>query len=155
MGWQQTAKGVPQTSSDGEEAHALLDPMTRSLERLKRFQWHGNVDQDLQGMQSAEMDLEVAMADTRESTAQKPLKTVYRASETDAGPQWTAHLRIPASASHVANSARLLVPVDLVPRLQIFHFTRWVSGRRQLAIVVYPDRIPAQHPGSGLRREVS
>jgi hypothetical protein len=136
MGWQQTAKGVPQTSSDGEEARALLDPMTRLLERLKWFQWHGNVDQDLQGMQSAEMDLEVAMADTRESTAQKPLKTVYRASETDAGPQWTAHLRIPASASHVANSARLLVPVDLVPRLQILHFTRRVGGRRQVAIVV-------------------
>jgi hypothetical protein len=110
--------------------------MTRSLERLKWFLWHGNVDQALQGMQSAGMDLEVAVADTRESTAQKPLKTVYRASETDAGPQWTAYLRIPASASHVANSARLLVPVNLVPRLQILHFARWVGGRRQLAIVV-------------------
>jgi len=100
-GWQQTAKGLPQTSTHGEKAHELRDPMARSLERLKWFLWHGNVYQALQVMQSAEMDLEAAVADTRESTAQKLLKAVYRASDADAGPRWTAHLRIPASASHV------------------------------------------------------
>jgi hypothetical protein len=37
VGWQQTAKGLLQISSNGEEAYELHDPMTRSLERLKWF----------------------------------------------------------------------------------------------------------------------
>ena len=37
---------------------------------------------------------------------------------------------------HSANSARLLVPMDLIPRFQIPHFPWWVGGRRQLTIVV-------------------
>jgi len=32
---QQIAKGLPQTTSDGEETYELRDPMIRSLERLK------------------------------------------------------------------------------------------------------------------------
>jgi hypothetical protein len=74
VGWQQSAKGLPQTSSDGEKAYELRDPMAQSLERLKWFLWHRNVYQALQVIQSVGMDLEVAVADTRESMAQKPLK---------------------------------------------------------------------------------
>jgi hypothetical protein len=51
VGWQQTAKGLPQTSSDGEETYRLRDPMARSLERLKWFLWHKNVYQALQVIQ--------------------------------------------------------------------------------------------------------
>jgi len=43
VGWQQTTKGLPQTSSDGEEMYRLRDPMAWSLERLKWFLWHRNV----------------------------------------------------------------------------------------------------------------
>src|SRR5262249_13416719 len=55
----------------------------------------------------------------------------------------------------VVNSARLLVPVDLVPRFQILDFPWWVGGRWQLTIVVQPGRITAQHLGAVLRPEVS
>jgi hypothetical protein len=72
----------------------------------------------------------------------------------DAGPGWTAHPRIPASACYVSHSTRLVVPVDLVPRLQILHFTRRIGGRRQLAIVVQPRRITAQYLDPSLRRQM-
>jgi hypothetical protein len=48
----------------------------RSLERLKWFLWHGNVYQALQVVQSAIMDLEVAVATSDDGTAQKLLKAV-------------------------------------------------------------------------------
>jgi hypothetical protein len=86
VGWQQTAKGLLQTSSDGEETYRLRDPMSRSLERLKWFLWHRNVYQALQVIQSAEMDIEAAVAVTRETTAQQPLKVVNKASDAHAGP---------------------------------------------------------------------
>jgi hypothetical protein len=69
VGWQQTTAGLPQTSGEGAEVHELRNPVARSLERLKWFLWHGNVYQALQVRQSAEMDLEAAVADTRDSTA--------------------------------------------------------------------------------------
>jgi hypothetical protein len=65
---------------------ALRDLMARSLERLKWFLWYRNVYQALQVTQWGEMDLEAAVADTRESTAQRPLKAVYGASDAHAGP---------------------------------------------------------------------
>jgi hypothetical protein len=74
VAWQQSAKGFPQTNSGGEKAYELRDPMAQSLERLKWFLSHRNVYQALQVIQSAGMDREVAVADTRDSTAQKPLK---------------------------------------------------------------------------------
>jgi hypothetical protein len=74
VAWQQSAKGFPQTNSGGEKAYELRDPMAQSLERLKWFLSHRNVYQALQVIQSAGMDREGAVADTRDSTAQKPLK---------------------------------------------------------------------------------
>src|SRR5262249_60990842 len=50
-------------------------------------------------------------------------------------------------------SRRLLVPVDLVPGLQVSHLTRRIGRWRKLAIVVQAGRIPAQDLGPGGRRE--
>ena len=45
---QQTAKGLPETTSDGEETYTLRDEVVRELERLKWCLWHGNVYKALQ-----------------------------------------------------------------------------------------------------------
>jgi hypothetical protein len=73
---QQTAKGLPQTTSDDEGTYHIREPVRRSLERLKWFLWHGNVYQALQVVQSAIMDLEVAVATSGDGTARKLLKAV-------------------------------------------------------------------------------
>jgi hypothetical protein len=57
VGWQQSAKALPQTNSDGKKAYELRDPMAQSPERLKWFLSHRNVYQALQIIQSAGMDL--------------------------------------------------------------------------------------------------
>src|SRR5678815_670218 len=51
-------------------------PVTKELERLKWFLWHGNVYQALQVIQSVEGDLEVAVATSGDGTSRKLLKTV-------------------------------------------------------------------------------
>jgi hypothetical protein len=73
---QQTAKGLSETTNDGEETYALRDPVVRELERLKWFLWHGNVYKALQVVQSVEMDLDAAVATSGHATARKLLKTV-------------------------------------------------------------------------------
>jgi hypothetical protein len=73
---QQTAKGLPQTTRDDEEPYEVREPVRRSLERLKRFLWHGNVYQALQVVQSVAMDLEVAVATSGDGTARRLLKAV-------------------------------------------------------------------------------
>ena len=72
----QTATGLPQTTSDDEGTYHIREPVRRSLERLKWFLWHGNVYQALQVVQSAIMDLEVAVATSGDGTARKLLKAV-------------------------------------------------------------------------------
>src|SRR5262249_33662838 len=73
---QQTAKSLPETTRDEEMTYEVQAPVTKELERLKWFLWHGNVYQALQVMQSVEGDLEVAVATSGDSTARKLLKTV-------------------------------------------------------------------------------
>jgi hypothetical protein len=73
---QQTATGLPQTTSDDAGTYQIREPVRRSLERLKWFLWHGNVYRALQVVQSALMDLEVAVATSRDGTARKLLKAV-------------------------------------------------------------------------------
>lgn len=73
---QQTAKGLSETTSDGEETYALRDPVVRELERLKWFLWHGNVYKALQVVQSVEIDLDAAVATSGHATARKLLKAV-------------------------------------------------------------------------------
>jgi hypothetical protein len=73
---QQTAKGLPETTQDEEMTYEVRTPVTKALERLKWFLWHGNVYQAVQVMQTIEGDLEVAMATSGDSTARKLLKTV-------------------------------------------------------------------------------
>ncbi len=73
---QQTAKGLPDKTSDEEEDYPLHDPVVRGLERLKWFLWHGNVYKALQVVQSVEMDLDVAVATSGHGTARKLLKAV-------------------------------------------------------------------------------
>jgi hypothetical protein len=72
---QQTAKGLPEKMSDGEETYELRDPVVRELDRLKWFVWHGNVYKALQVVQSVEMDLEGA-THTSDGTARKLYKAV-------------------------------------------------------------------------------
>jgi hypothetical protein len=59
---QQTAKSLPETTSDEEMTYEIRAPVSKELERLKWFLWHGNVDQAFQVMQSIEGALEVAVA---------------------------------------------------------------------------------------------
>jgi hypothetical protein len=48
----------------------------RELERLKWFLWHGNVYKALQVVQSVELDLDAAVANSSDATARKLLKAV-------------------------------------------------------------------------------
>jgi hypothetical protein len=73
---QQTAKGLPQTTHDDEGTSEIREPVQRLLERLKWYLWHGHVYQALQVVQSAAMDLEVAVATSGDGTARKLLKAV-------------------------------------------------------------------------------
>jgi hypothetical protein len=73
---QQTAKGLPETTSDGVETYTLRADVVRELERLKWFLWHGNVYRALQVVQSVEMDLEAAVANSSDATARKLYKAV-------------------------------------------------------------------------------
>ena len=68
----QTAKGLPETTSDGEDTYTLRDEVVRELERLKWFLWHGNVYRALQVVQSVEMDLDAAVANDGHATAAHP-----------------------------------------------------------------------------------
>jgi hypothetical protein len=71
---QQTAKGLPETASDGEETYTLRGDVMREFERLKWFLWHGNVYRALHVVQSVEMDLDAAMATSGDGPARKLLK---------------------------------------------------------------------------------
>ena len=73
---QQTAKSLPETTSDEERTYEVRAPVIKELERLKWFLWHGNVYQAFQVMQSVEGDLEVAVATSEDATARKLLKAV-------------------------------------------------------------------------------
>src|SRR3989454_935187 len=73
---QQTAKSLPETTRDEEMTYEVRAPVTKELERLKWFLWHGNVYQALQVIQCVEGDLEVAVATSGDGTARKLLKAV-------------------------------------------------------------------------------
>jgi hypothetical protein len=73
---QQTAKGLPDQTTDEEADYPLREPVVRNLERLKWFLWHGNVYKALQVVQSVEMDLDAAVATSGHATARKLLKAV-------------------------------------------------------------------------------
>lgn len=73
---QQTAKGLPDQTSDEEEDYPLRDPVVRDLERLKWYLWHGNIYKALQVVQSVERDLDAAIANDGHTTARKLLKAV-------------------------------------------------------------------------------
>jgi hypothetical protein len=73
---QQTTKGLPETTSNGEETYTVRDDVVRELERLKWFLWHRNVYWALQVVQSVEMNLDAAVADSGHDTARKLLKAV-------------------------------------------------------------------------------
>ena len=73
---QQTAKSLPETTRDEEMTYEVRAPVTKELDRLKWFLWHGNVYQALQVIQSVEGDLEVAVATSGDGTARKLLKAV-------------------------------------------------------------------------------
>jgi hypothetical protein len=73
---QQTTKSLPEITRDEEATYEVSAPVLRSLERLKRFLWYGNVYQALQVIQSVEGDLEVAVASSGDGTARKLLKAV-------------------------------------------------------------------------------
>jgi Plasmid pRiA4b ORF-3-like protein len=73
---QQTAKGLPDKTHDGEEDYPLRDPVVQELDRLKGFLWHGNVYKALQVVQSVEIDLDAAVAISGHGTARKLLQAV-------------------------------------------------------------------------------
>jgi hypothetical protein len=73
---QQTATGLPDKIREEQEASPLRDPVVRALERLQWVLWHGNVYKALPVVQSVEMDLEAAVATSRDHTARKRLKAV-------------------------------------------------------------------------------
>jgi hypothetical protein len=73
---QQPAKSPPETTRDEEMTYAVRAPVTKELERLTWFLWHGNVYQALQVIETIEGDLEVAVATSGDSLARKLLKAV-------------------------------------------------------------------------------
>jgi hypothetical protein len=73
---QQSAKSLPETTRDEEMTYEVRAPVTKELERLKWFLWHGNVYPALQVIQTIEGDLEVAVATSHDGTARKLLKAV-------------------------------------------------------------------------------
>jgi hypothetical protein len=73
---QQTAKGLLQMTSDGEEDYPPRNPVVRDFELLKWYLWHGNVYKALQVVQSVEMDLEAAVATRCHGTTRKRLKAM-------------------------------------------------------------------------------
>ena len=73
---QQTVKGLPDKTRDGEEDYPLRDPVVRNLERLKWYLWHRNVYKALQVVQFIEMDLDAAVAMSGQAIARKLLKAV-------------------------------------------------------------------------------
>jgi hypothetical protein len=73
---QQTAKGLPETTSDGEDTYTLHDEVVRELERLKWFLWPGNVYRALQVVQAVAMDLAAAVANDGHATTRKLLQAV-------------------------------------------------------------------------------
>jgi hypothetical protein len=73
---QQTAKGLPEKTCDGEETYPLRDPVMRNLERLKWYLWHGNVFKALQVVESVALGLEAAVANDSHAAVRKLLKAV-------------------------------------------------------------------------------
>jgi hypothetical protein len=73
---QQTAKGLPDKIREEKEDSPLRDPVVRELERLTWVLWHGNVYKALPVVQSVDMDLDAAVATSRDHTARKLLKAV-------------------------------------------------------------------------------
>jgi hypothetical protein len=59
-----------------EEDYPRRHPVVGELEHLKWFLWHGNVSKALGVVQSVEMDLDAAVAISRDNTARKLLKAV-------------------------------------------------------------------------------
>jgi hypothetical protein len=59
-----------------EEDYPQRHPVVGELERLKWFLWHGNVSKALGVVQSVEMDLDAAVATSRDNTARNLLKAV-------------------------------------------------------------------------------
>ncbi len=72
----QTAKGLPATIGEGEEAFELREDVLKSLESTKWYLWHGNVFRALEEIESIEMDLAAAISESSDETARKLLKTV-------------------------------------------------------------------------------
>jgi hypothetical protein len=71
----QTAKGLPEKTG-AEEARTLRGDVVRELERIKWFLWHGNVFRALQELRLVESDLESAVWESNDPTAQKLCKAV-------------------------------------------------------------------------------
>ncbi len=72
----QTAKGLPETIGDDEEAFELREGILKSLESTKWYLWHGNVFRALEEIESIEADLETAALESSDEVSGKLLKTV-------------------------------------------------------------------------------
>ncbi len=75
-GMQQTAKSLPETTSDEEMTYEIRAPVSQELERLKWCLWHGNVDHAFQVRQSIEGAREGAVATSEDAPARKLLQAV-------------------------------------------------------------------------------
>src|SRR5205823_14590646 len=73
---QQTAKSLPETTSDAEMTYEIRAPVLKERERRTWFLWHGNVYQAFQVIQVVEGDLDVAVVTSGDATARKLLKAV-------------------------------------------------------------------------------
>ena len=55
---------------------SLKEPALKALESIKWYLWHGNTYQALQHLETLEMDLDAAVEDGKDPTAQKLLRAV-------------------------------------------------------------------------------
>jgi hypothetical protein len=73
---QQTAKGLPLETGEGDEARSLREAILKSLESTKWYLWHGNVYQALQHLEWVEMDLDAAGFERDDEVIAKLFKAV-------------------------------------------------------------------------------
>lgn len=72
----QTAKGLPEKVGEGDDQYGLRSGVLKDLESIKWYLWHGNTFQALNKLQDLEIDLDVAVFESKDENAHKLFKGV-------------------------------------------------------------------------------
>ena len=72
----QTAKGLPEKGGGSDDPQVFRSDVLKDLESIKWYLWHGNTFQALNKLQDLELDLEMAVFESKNENAHKLLKGV-------------------------------------------------------------------------------